>query len=245
MESTVSTFSKPLLVFYGQGAEAALTRYGRVVLQPSHYTGAQLRGLKAAGTQPLAYLSLGEDVGPSAPWHRPESNPMWGGHYVFAAHSGWSASVLHAAQGALDRGFGGFFLDTLDVVDLFPEERAPLLELVARLRALKPSYILANRGFALFPELAEHVDGLLFEAFSSTWHPSGGYRALAPNDLLYNVEVLESVGETGLELYALDYADTPELSAFARARAQTHGLVSLISNRDLTRLEGVSSGGEP
>jgi polysaccharide biosynthesis protein PelA len=40
----------------------------------------------------------------------------------------------------------------------------------------------------------------------------------------------------GIDLYALDYADTPALEAFARDRARSHGLVSLLSNRDLTRL---------
>ncbi len=96
--------------------------------------------------------------------------------------------------------------------------------------------MLANRGFSLLPELAEHIDGFLFEAFSSTWGRGGGTQALPPRDLLLNTERVAAVETLGLGLYALDYADTPALEAFARDRARSHGLVSLVSNRELTRL---------
>ena len=102
-------------------------------------------------------------------------------------------------------------------------------------------YLLANRGFSLFPELAPLVDGLLFECFSSTWQ--GGYRALSAPDLHYTAGVLQRVtqpsrgrGRPTLDLYALDYAVSEELATFSRSRAERYGLTPLISNRDLTRL---------
>lgn len=238
----MSTSSKrSLAIFYGSGELEALARFERVALQAAHYSGEAVRALKAAGTTPLAYLSFGEDTGESAgdaaPWRRPERNPQWHGHYVRAAHPEWAAELWRQAEGLLARGFGGFLLDTFDTVDLFPEDRDAYLALVAGLRRRAPTgYLLANRGFSLLPELVEHVDGLLFEAFSSTWQPEGGTRALAPGDLLLNTERVSEAEAHGLDLYALDYADTPALKAFARDRARTHGLVSLISDRDLTRL---------
>ena len=111
-----------------------------------------------------------------------------------------------------------------------------MLELVARLRKLaRGRYVLANRGFSLLPELAELVDGFLFEAFSSTWRGKR-YAALPPRDLLHNVLTAHRLQATGRDLYSLDYALTPQLVAFARERALQHGFTPLISNRDLTRL---------
>lgn len=245
ISSSSSPSKRPLAVFYGRGELEALKHFERVVLQAFHYTDEAVGTLKAAGASPLAYLSLGEDVGEVAsegvgktvPWRRSERNPNWHGHYVRAGHPGWAAQLLRQAEGLLARGFEGFLLDTLDTVDLFPEDRNAYLELVAALRRVAPQgYLLANRGFSLLPELAEHIDGLLFEAFSSTWYADNVTKALTPGDLLENTERVTAVEGFGLDLYALDYADTPALEAFARDRARSHGLVSLIGNRDLTRL---------
>lgn len=228
---------QPLAVFYGAGEMSALQGFRRVALQPQHYSDAALRALRAAGTAPLAYLSLGEDVGAAAPWWRPERNEAWFGHYVQAAHPGWLAQLTETAEGLLARGFAGFLLDTLDTVDLFPEDRDAYLGLVAAVRQLTPTgYLLANRGFSLLPELTAYIDGLLFEAFSSTWSAGGKTKALPPADLLINTQRVGALEGQGIDLYALDYADTPALEAFARDRARSHGLVSLLSNRDLTRL---------
>jgi polysaccharide biosynthesis protein PelA len=233
---------RPLAVFYGSGELDALQGFRRVVLQPLHYSDDALAALRAAGTAPLAYLSLGEDVvgedtGAAAPWRRPERNTAWYGHYVRAAHPDWLAHLRKRAEALVARGFAGFLLDTLDTVDLFPEDRSAYLELVAALRQVTPTgYLLANRGFSLLPELSEYLDGLLFEAFSSTWSTDGGTGALAPADLMLNTERVNALEGRGLDLYALDYADTPALEAFARDRARSHGLASLIGNRELTRL---------
>lgn len=233
----MSTSSR-LALYYGFGELEVLRRFERVVLQPTHYSDAELAHL-AQTTVPLAYLSLGEDTGAAAPWQRHERNPDWHGHYVEASHPEWYAYVQQQADTLLRRGFGGFLLDTLDSVDLFPDDRDAYLRLVAGVREVAPEgYLLANRGFSLLPELARHVDGLLFEAFSSTWIPDGGTSALAPGDLLINTERVTQLEPLKLDLYALDYADTAALAAFARNRAASHRLTSLISNRDLTRLPG-------
>jgi hypothetical protein len=225
-----------LAIYYGPGRLPELQRFGRVVLQPDHFTARQLTQLKASGTQPLAYLSLGEDTGPAAPWHRPQTNPVWGGHYVIVSHPHWQDGILRVAAGHLERGFSGLFLDTLDTSALFPEDRAALLTLIRNLRSLlQERYLLANRGFGLLPELASLVDGCVFESFSATWSGSG-YRALTSSELQGNLELAYALQDSNLDLYALDYADTAELAAFARARARTHGFTPVIGNRNLTRL---------
>jgi hypothetical protein len=232
-----SCSDRSLHVFYGFGHAVALARYPRVVLQPGHHTIVQRAYLKARSTETLAYLSIGEDTGAAGPWQRPEVNPHWGGHYVDVAHAGWRRKVLERAERALEAGYDGLFLDTLDAPPLEPTEGADArIELVAQLRGLVGGrYVLANRGFDLYERLAPHVDGFLFEAFSSTWED--GYRALAPRELLLNVERLHALRGTGRAVYALDYAVTPSLTAFACARGVTHRLSTQVSDRELTRID--------
>ncbi len=224
-----------LLVHYGPTLDPRLERFRRVVLQPGRATRQRLASLSVAGTTPYAYLSLGEDPGPTAPWHRPRRNAWWGGAYVRADHPGWRRTVLEGAWRSVHAGFGGVFLDTLDVPTLFPEELEPMLRLVQDLRMLlgdRP--ILANRGLHACAALAPWVDGFVFEGFSTTW--VSGYTALTTRQLLEHADLLRTVQATGLPVYALDYADRPELARFARARARTHGLPSQVADRDLTCL---------
>jgi polysaccharide biosynthesis protein PelA len=235
-----------LRIYYGFGAVAWLATCRRVVLQPGHHPRADLIALATDGTETLAYLSLSEDSGPVAPYHRGGRNPDWGSAYVDVADARWRAKVLGRVDRALASGFGGVFLDTLDRPERSPDERGPLLDLVGEARALtRGRCLMANRGFALLPELADRVDGFLFEAFSTTWED--GYRPLAPLELLTNVERLARVRASGRPVYGLDYAETAPLAAFARARAATHALPLQVSNRDLDRSvdDGEAVSGNP
>ncbi|GAA2394797.1 hypothetical protein [Dactylosporangium salmoneum] len=224
----------PIVFYYGAGRLDDLLRYRQAVLQPEFYPPEDLRRLRADGTQPLAYLSLSEDQGPPAPWQRPERNPDWGGAFVHVGHPQWSEHVLGQARAALESGFAGLFLDTLNVELTYPEDVPPLLGLVAALRKVAGrAYILANRGFGMLPQMAEHVDGILFESFSARW-TDGGYGPWPPDILEGHARVAEELPRYDLDLYALDYADTPGLADFARRRAALFGMHCVVSDRALS-----------
>jgi hypothetical protein len=226
----------PIAFYYGAGEIERLSRYQRVVLQPDFYSPAELSRLRKAGVQALAYLSLSEDQGPPAPWQRPERNPDWGGAFVYVGHPGWVEHVTKQARAALDAGFAGLFLDTLNVELTYPEDLPHLIALVATLRELAgTAYILANRGFAMQPRLVELVDGVLFESFSVRWVDSG-YAPWPPDVLEFHARIAEQLLEFDLDLYALDYADSDGLAAFAARRARQFSLHSFVSDRALSRL---------
>lgn len=237
-------FKRPLALYYGHGRLQDLAGFRRAVLQTGHYSAADLIWLARHQVTPLAYVSLGEDAGAPAPWHRPQTNAAWHTAYVQVGDPHWQRHLASQVDTALSKGFGGLFLDTLDTVDLFPEDRAAMLELVHALRiqvGTRP--LLANRGFNLLPELAELVDGVVVEAFSTRWLPGGGYAALEPSELAWTAAQASSLRALGVRAYALDYCPEDRqnglgdaLAQFARGRAQRHGLVSVASNRDLTRL---------
>jgi len=226
----------PIAFYYGDGQLDRLSGYRRVVLQPDFYSAAELTRLRERGVQPLAYLSLSEDQGPPAAWQRGDRNPDWDGSYVHIDHPGWTSRVVTQARAALASGFTGLFLDTLNVELTYPEEVSHLLELIATLRReFETAYLLANRGFGMLPELAGYVDGVLFESFSVRW-TEDGYAPWPPDVLECHAELAERLAEHELDLYALDYADSEGLEAFAIRRAKEFGLQPFISDRALSRL---------
>ena len=231
----------PIAFYYGTGELVGLAAYRRVVLQPV-YGQAELSFLRSRGVEPLAYLSLSEDPGPPAPWHRSERNPDWGGAYVYVGHPDWVDHVVAQAREALDTGFAGLFLDTLNVELTFPEDVPDLIALVAATREVAGTgYILANRGFAMLPRLAELVDGVLFESFSVRWLESG-YAPWPPDVLEIHAQIAEHLLEFDLDLYALDYVDSEELATFAARRAVQFGLLSFVSDRALSRAPTLAAG---
>ena len=237
MPSTSSRSHPDLLVYYGSGEVATLARHKRVVLQADHYLPSDLKFLAAHGTQALAYLSLGEDTGPEAPWQLAERNPVWGGHYVDPAHPEWLAHVRAQAEVALADGFTGLLLDTLETPPMLAGGRLALVTLLSELRGVVgDGYLLANRGHHLHREIAPFVDGFLFESFSTTWED--GYRALRGRELLDNATRLRLLQATGREVYALDYADKPDLADFAVQRGTHLGLRVQVTHRNVTGLTG-------
>ena len=226
----------PIAFYYGTGHIDLLTHYRKVVLQPDSYTADDLSVLRRAGTQPLAYVSLSEDTGPPAPWQRTGINPDWGGHYVHLDHPGWTRHVLTQAITALERGFTGLFLDTLNIEHTHPDDLPHLLALIETIRNhTGNAYLLANRGFALLPALADHVDGILFESFTVRW-TDHGYQPWPPDVLEHHATIAEQLATYPIDRYALDYTDTPELTNFAARRAHQFGLEPFTSDRSLSRL---------
>jgi UDP-glucose 4-epimerase/UDP-glucuronate decarboxylase len=226
---------RPIAFYYGAGELERLATYRRVVLQPDFYTPEELAFLRDRGVHPLAYLSLSQDHGPAAPWQRPDRDPDWGGAMVFVDHPGWVSHVARQARTALDAGFVGLFLDTLNVELTHPEDVPHLTALIATLRdEAGTAYILANRGFGMLPRLVELVDGILFESFSVRW-TEDGYAPWPPDVLEHHAQIAERLLEFDVDLYALDYADGG-LAEFATRRARQFGLHSFISDRALSRL---------
>ncbi|MET9341418.1 hypothetical protein [Nonomuraea sp. NPDC003804] len=227
---------KPICFYYGDGRLDRLAGYDKVVLQTGFYGAAQLDVLKRQGVHTLGYLSLSEDVGPPAPWQRPERNPDWGGAFVHVGDPSWVAHVVDQAKAAIATGFTGLFLDTLNLEQTYPEDLPHLLALIAAIRQeAGPDYLLANRGFGLLPRMAELVDGILFESFSARWVDEHSY-APWPDDVLeVHAAVAERLLEHDLDLYALDYADTDELADFAHRRATEYGMLCFVSDRVLSR----------
>jgi hypothetical protein len=88
----------------------------------------------------------------------------------------------------------------------------------------------------MLPQLAELVDGILFESFSARWTDDGGYGPWPADVLEHHAKVAEQLLRYDLDLFALDYADTAGLSDFAERRARQFALEPVVSDRALSRI---------
>ncbi|GGL84778.1 hypothetical protein GCM10010840_23370 [Deinococcus aerolatus] len=227
----------PLSVYYGPPSPqvlGTLARFRTAVVQTTLYAPAELATLRAGGTRVLGYLSVGEDhptgdylcTPGCAVYHR-AVNPQWGSVAVDAAHPAWRAELLGRARRELQHA-DGLLLDTLDSA-----APAATLALVRALREAHPGVtLLANRGFGLLPDLAPLVHGVLFEGFSTTHSP--GYTRLDGQGLAYTAFWLQKLRDLGLNVCALDYADTPALAQAARERANLFSVQTFVTDRALS-----------
>lgn len=229
---------RTLAFYYGPGELDQLSQHDMVVLQPGHFAPAELERLRDSGTLTLAYLSLGQDAGPPMPWHTGVVDPVWSTRHVDVRHPAWIDDRCREAKRVLDAGFAGLFLDTLDNQDTGAGESMAMLALVARIRAgVGGAYLLANRGFALFPELVRHVQGVVFESFSTTWTLENGLcTVLSPETLDRNSLVAKWLATFDVERFSLDYVHNHDQVSFVRARALLHGMSWTVGNRALTSI---------
>lgn len=244
--------------YYGEGNLEVLEGFEVVILQPRHYTHTDLKRLNAAKIVTLAYISIGEespehlDPGENIEafaWVKRDANgqvqrnPDWNSVIADPAHPLWRTRVLERARNARAQGFAGFFLDALDADT--PAERRALATLIRDIRTSAPAApIMLNRGFKVLETVQDAVDAVMFESLSCTWRVlSGGlehYEPISSTALNANLEVVRGINAIHerweIGRFALDYTDSPELEAHAKATAESLGFVSFTSNRALTRL---------
>jgi hypothetical protein len=243
--------------YYGMNALEALSTFDLAILQGDHYSREQIDWLQNAGTQCIAYLSLGELPAQDAAlaWRLldPEGapmphNPHWDTVYLDCRRPAWQDEVLQRRiLEIVQRGFDGLFLDTIDVQDLFPATRPGVVRLVQRIRDCFPALLLAvNRGFSVLPQIMPVLDAIVFEAFT-THCQDRSYAAWTGSDLLWTegkaAELRAICGDR--PLLALDYA-APEddtLRRLASQRAAEHGFASFVTTRYVDWLPTAASSG--
>ena len=185
-----------------------------------------LERVQKNGHQAYAYLSVVE-VSREASYageidrrkiRRVVENSNWGSDSVDIASPEWSRFVVGTlAKGAVDKGFDGFFLDTVDslahLIHKEPERskeyRAALIELIKSLKKAYPQKkILMNRGFSLLPDLDGAIDGLVVESVFQTYNfNERRYQPARPNDTDQLVKWIKEIRSGGLPVAVIDYVN--------------------------------------
>ncbi|KDB07607.1 Hypothetical-related protein [Burkholderia sp. lig30] len=251
----------PSFAFY-YGAHVpvtALSSFDSVVVEPD--SDFDPRAADTSHTAWLAYVSLGEvsaartyfkDI-PRA-WLRGE-NRAWRSAVVDQAVPQWPAFyVEHVIAPLWDKGFRGFFLDTLDsyqIVAKTDDERARQRDgIVAVIDAIKARYpgarLILNRGFELLPRVHEHVYAVAFESLYRGWNQSQQrYTEVTQDDRAWLMAQVAAVKAYGLPVVSIDYCP-PADGACAREtveRIRAAGVIPYVTGPALDSV-GVGAAGE-
>lgn len=178
------------VVFYGQTTdEAVLATYDIVILDPGFL--GSIKAVAASGAQVFGYLSLGEIRVASSFFDRVDPEAVLGASLssegarkLDIRHPSWQSLVLDQLVPAmLAQGFNGLMLDTLDTpayLELIDAKhnagmRQAAIDLVHAIRKRHPKLkLIANRGYALLPNLVDILDALIAESLLTRPNASGG-----------------------------------------------------------------------
>jgi len=236
--------------YYGLNRLEQLAEYDLVIVQAELYTAADLTALHERGTLAFGYLSLSQvaDTETTAPWALREAttgavvrNPRWQTVLVDCRSAAWQRFVIEECIPKLiQRGIRGLFLDTVDVDPRFAETWLGVAQLLRRIRWEHPELaLLANRGFSVLDAVAETVDGVVFESFS-TYYDDAGYAAWTGTDLQWTEQAavrLQAVMGTR-PILTIDYAspDDTGLRLYAENRARIYDFIPFVGMGHLDTL---------
>ena len=222
-----------------------------------------IQGQKRTNATYLAYLCVGEAE--TFRWYWPEikgeewlvrENPSWPRHYLVDPRSKeWRSLIVNrVAPRLLEKGYDGFMLDTLDTVEALVSEEAfryegaasAMARLVRELRRTYPdAVIVANGGLAIFPGIADYLDGVIYEGVQWTYDfEKEEYRARTDSERAWIEERLQRVRDADLPIFALDYVDPekPEKARKVAEELRREGYRPFISGVNLDSYPGQESG---
>ncbi len=202
-----------------------------------------------------AYTSIGE-AGPQRGWSArlpdgiaPKINPVWGSRIIDPADPRWPEFfVAEVIAPAWNRGFRGFFLDTLDAYQaLDGDDRLRALRqdgLVRTISLVQARYpqarLIANRGFELMPRIAGQLQAVAAESLYGRWDPQSRRYSDVPEDerqwLLARLREVER--RHRLPTIAIEYVDAADRTAARRVaeRVLADGVTPWVADGDLTRI---------
>jgi hypothetical protein len=247
---------KTWAVYYDTKLPAdAFKDYDLVIFDRRHYP--DLAPLKALSERPivLAYVSIGEvydDVDERKLLEEENAllfkNERWNSHAVDLRAKRWRAIVHDKVDDAMEKGFDGVMLDTLDSPlhhaaqegeHLATAMQTAGVQLVKSLRRHHPdARIMLNRGFEALPELAPILDFVLAESILAQRDVSTGQYKLFPPDTYGEVvtQLRQAKGlAPHLQILTLDYWSMDDGDTIAKLYAiqRKHGFVPYVTTPDL------------
>ncbi|MNR89006.1 hypothetical protein D3C72_199600 [compost metagenome] len=173
-------------------------------------------------TEWLAYVSVGElDSHASYAKTFPREwligeNKVWESKVIDQAAAGWPEYFASKVIGPLwERGFRGFFLDTLDTYQLVaktPDELARQeAGLIATIREIKKRYpdakLIFNRGFEILPQVSDLASAVAMESLFKGWdQASKRYVTVKQADRDWLLGQIKTIRETyKLPVISIDY----------------------------------------
>ncbi|MET0776828.1 MAG: bifunctional glycoside hydrolase 114/ polysaccharide deacetylase family protein [Pseudomonas mandelii] len=234
-----------------------LAQFDWSVVEPGHLTAGDVKTLRKLGSQPFAYLSVGEFHGGKAELEKaslagavsPVRNGAWDSQVMDLAAPAWREHLFGRAKALQAEGYAGLFLDTLDSFQLLPEsarekQRLALADFLRELHQRQPNLkLFFNRGFEVLPDLDGVAAAVAIESIHAGWDASAKrYRPVPEADREWLETQIQPLRAKGIPLVAIDYLP-PERRDEARKlakRLRDEGFIPYIGTPELDSM-GISS----
>lgn len=175
-------------------------------------------------------------------------NKDWNSHIVDLTSAAWRSIVMEEVRDALDQGFHGVMLDTIDTPlqasathsdELAEANRRAAIQLIVDIREAYPGIkLMLNRGFPILPDVSAQLDFTLAESILAETNVSTGQSKLfSPITYREMTTMLQQqrLRSRQLKIYALDYWNQDDVEGIQRLYAihRTHGFVPYVTSPDL------------
>ncbi len=233
-----------------------LVQFDWLVVEPEHFKAEDVSFIRSQGSQPFAYLSVGE-LDPHDADKNPElreyasstRNAAWDSQVMDLTVPGWRDHLMAEAGNFYEQGYTGLFLDTLDSFTLLPEaerkaQRDALVELLIGMKKRFPHLQLVfNRGFEVIGDVGDSVAAVAAESFYQGWDASTQrYRKVPELDRQWLIDQLEPLRQRGVPIIAIDYLPPHRRDEARKLAKRLHdeGYVPFVSTPELDYL-GISN----
>lgn len=253
-----SIFAHSLKVafFYGDPVPLhGFQQFNWVVVQPSSNFNPKL--FQSHHFSSFAYVSVGEvtthDVYYSKiplQW-KIGKNKAWKSDILDQSQVNWpNFFVEHVITPLWQKGYRGFFLDTLDSYQLVSKDsqfqKQQQLGLMQVIKKIKQQYpeakLILNRGFDLLPETHSLINAVAAESLFYGWDQANHrYIDVAKSDSEYLLAKLNEVKKLGLPIIVIDYVSPADVEKahFDAQKITDLGFIPWVTNYELTLLNYV------
>ncbi len=213
-----------------------------LILEPDLYSEDEILELKKMGITPIAYLNIAEFESYRG-YSIPDSlilgkNPNWENHfYVDITSQVWQDLIFNdVIPKIILKNFDGFFLDMIDIVQIFPHFKDKVIDMVKLIKEQNENKIvIANISWGLVDTLKNYVDAFLVEGlFTRYSFEKKRYYVRFEKEYVNKVKVLK---KTGKKIFTLDFLpEGDKRKSFIRNLSLHYGFTPYISTIKLNKV---------
>ncbi|HLX01216.1 MAG TPA: bifunctional glycoside hydrolase 114/ polysaccharide deacetylase family protein [Trinickia sp.] len=251
LASTPPAAAPSFALYYGQDPPVELlSAYDAAIVEPD--SGFDPLAHRLPHTTWFAYASVGE-VLPSRSYYAalPKAwllgqNEAWASRVVDQSQPAWPAFFVdHVIEPLWDKGYRGFFLDTLDSYRLAAQtddararQEAGLVAVIRAIKARHPdAKLIFNRGFEILPQVHDLVYAVAFESLFRGWDEAQQrYVEVPAADRAWLIGQADTIRERyGLPVLSVDYCPgaDPACARATVAEIEAHGIVPYVTDGGL------------
>jgi uncharacterized protein (TIGR01370 family) len=204
-------------------------------------------------SEAIAYVSVGE-ADPSRDYSKRiladwliGDNQAWGTHVLDQSNPDWqSFFVSEVIEPLWQKGYRGFFLDTLDSYrlaasrDRWDQQVNGIISIIRAIKQKHPdAKLILNRGFEMLPRARELVYAVAAESLFQQWiQTDGKYEAVPEGNRTWLLSELNKVKSLGIAVIVIDYVPPGkrQLAQETAGKIKELGFIPWVADHDLETL---------